>query len=299
MLKRTIVIANPGRISFRNHQLVVKSDDKGEKTVPLEDLGVLVIENPQTTITSVALAKLADANVAVMTCDSTHHPVSLSLPLVGHSEMTKRHLVQTNISLPLKKRLWQQCIQAKLGNQARVLELNHKNVPAKKLRKYVLEVNSGDTTNIEARAAQHYWKYFIPDPEFRRRAQGIPPNNLLNYGYAIIRATLARSVVASGLIPSLGLFHRNKYNAFCLADDLMEPYRPFVDIAVLKLLNQGLEPTENLEPEHKRAILEILSSDTYEGEKRSTLWNSSLRTASSLYLCFEGSRRQISFPELH
>ena len=226
MIKRTLFFGNPAYLSTRNEQLVVNFPEPGKKeaTIPIEDLGYVVLEDSQITITNGLLMKLVQHKTAVITCDKQHLPCGFLQPMVGHTEQTERMRHQLNASQPLKKQLWQQTVMAKIGNQAHHLLARSKN--ALKLKRWARDVKSGDAQNHEAIAAAYYFQHLFDIEGFSRNQKGIPPNNLLNYGYAILRAVTARALCASGLLPSVGIFHRNKYNAFCLADDIMEPYRP-------------------------------------------------------------------------
>ncbi len=297
MIKRTLFFGNPAYLSTRNQQLVVNfpEERKKEKTIPIEDLGYIVLEDPQITITNGLLMKLVQNKTAVITCDQQHLPCSLLQPLVGHSEQTERMRHQLNASLPLKKNLWQQTIEAKIDNQANHLLKREKN--ALKLKRWAKDVKSGDTGNHEAIAAAYYFQNIFEDVEgFSRNQKGIPPNNLLNYGYAILRAVTARALISSGLLPSVGIFHSNKYNAFCLADDIMEPYRIYVDSLVYDIVETGgniSELTTNLKAE----LLCIPAIDVFLDEKWSPLMNAMSRTTNSLYECFSGESRKILYPE--
>lgn len=222
MIKRTLFFGNPAYLSTKNEQLVVSfpEETKKNKTIAIEDLGYVVLEHPQITLTNGLLRKLVQNKTAVITCDSQHLPCSLLQPLVGHSEQTERMRHQLNASLPLKKNLWQQTITYKINNQANHLLQRQKK--ALKLKRWAKEVKSGDSGNHEAIAAAYYFQsLFSSIANFSRNQKGVPPNNLLNYGYAILRAVTARALVSSGMLPSVGFFHKNKYNAFCLADDVM------------------------------------------------------------------------------
>jgi len=189
------------------------------KQLPIEDIGVVILDHQQITISQALIAKLLANNVALITCDNSHHPTGLLLNLDGNTLQSAKFQAQIEASLPLKKQLWQQTVAAKISNQANVLE--SKGTGAKNLRNWSMEVKSGDADNHEAMAAVYYWKnLFEIFPEFKRERFGEPPNNLLNYGYAILRAVVARAIVGSGLLPTLGIFHKNQYNAYCLADDL-------------------------------------------------------------------------------
>ena len=296
MIKRTLFFGNPAYLSTKNEQLVINFPDKEreERKVPIEDLGYVVLENPQITITNGLLLKLVQNKTAVITCDKQHLPCSFLQPLVGHTEQTERIRYQINASVPLKKQLWQQTIEAKVANQATHLLLQNK--PALKLKKWTKEVKSGDSGNIEAIAAAYYFQTLFNSVEgFSRNQKGIPPNNLLNYGYAILRAIAARALVSSGLLPSIGIFHSNKYNAFCLADDIMEPYRPFVDMMVYSILTTGCN-MEELTQTLKSELLQIPAIDVEIDGKKSPLMVAMSRTTNSLYECFYGSSRKLLYP---
>src|SRR5690554_5481411 len=213
MIKRTLFFGNPAYLSTRNKQLVVNfpEEDKSEVTIPIEDLGYVVLENPQITVTNGLLTLLIENKTAVITCNKQHMPFSFLQPLVGHSEQTERIRHQLNASNPLKKNLWQQTVTVKIENQAHHLASRGKN--NLKLLRWAKQVKSGDNNNREAIAAASYFQtLFEKVPDFSRNQKGVPPNNLLNYGYAILRAITARALVASGMLPSVGIFHKNKYN---------------------------------------------------------------------------------------
>jgi CRISPR-associated protein Cas1 len=297
MIKRTLFFGNPAYLSTRNEQLVVNFPEEGRKeaTVPIEDLGYVVLEDPQITITNGLLMKLVDNKTAVITCDRQHLPCGFLQPLVGHTEQTERMRYQLNASLPLKKQLWQQTVVAKIENQAGHLLLRGKN--ALKLKRWAKAVKSGDGENHEAIAAAHYFQHLFDVDGFSRNQKGIAPNNLLNYGYAILRALTARALVSSGLLPSVGIYHRNKYNAFCLADDIMEPYRPYVDAMVYEIVETGCQLAE-LNTALKSELLCIPAMDVVIDGKQSPLMNAMSRTTSSLSDCFSGVSRRILYPEL-
>lgn len=312
MLKRTLHFGNPAYLSLKNEQLCIKypedasktdipaakrlkiEADTNQKTVPIEDVGVVVLENSRVTVSTALLEKLTAYNVAVITCDSRHMPTGLLLPLEGHSEQSNRFRVQLNVSVPLKKNLWQQTVQAKIKNQALLLE-ERSTVTVNNMLQWVKEVNSGDTKNLEARAAAYYWKHVFELENFTRSPKGVPPNNLLNYGYAILRAITARALVSSGLFPTLGIHHRNKYNAYCLADDIMEPYRPYVDLIVGHLVDNEDDLT-TLTIELKKQLLELPTLDVFIDGKKSPLLVAMSRTTNSLYECFAGISRKIIYP---
>lgn len=297
MIKRTLFFGNPAYLSTKNEQLVVNfpEEDKKEAAIPIEDLGYVVLEDPQITITNGLIRKLVQNKTAVITCDQQHLPCSLLQPLVGHTEQTERMRYQLNASLPLKKNLWQQTVQAKIDNQANHLLKREKN--ALRLKRYAKEVKSGDAQNHEAIAAAYYFQSLFDGVEgFSRNQKGVPPNNLLNYGYAILRAVTARALVSSGMLPSVGIFHRNKYNAFCLADDIMEPYRIYVDALVHEIVASGIDINE-LTTTIKSELLGLPAMDVFLDGKWSPLMNAMSRTTSSLYDCFLGSGRRILYPQ--
>ncbi len=306
MIKRTLHFGNPAYISKRDKQLVIKlMSEEAERTVPIEDIGVVILDNQQITISHGALMELAGNNVAVITCNETHHPTGLLMPLDGHSQQSERFRAQIDASAPLKKQLWQQTIETKIYNQHSVL--NKLGVHTENMVYWSKNVKSGDTENHEGRAAAYYWANIFPaDWDFRRERGGVPPNNLLNYGYAILRAIVARALVSSGLLPTLGIHHRNKYNAYCLADDIMEPYRPYVDRVVLdiiqELYNGNYEEFctshENLTTELKKKLLIIPQIDVHLDGETSPLLVAMSRTTASLARCFEGESRKIIYPTL-
>ena len=296
MIKRTLYFGNPAYLKTKNEQLVFESPDDGEtKTLPIEDIGVLIMDHQQITITQALIAKLLENNVALITCDGRHHPTGLLLNLDGNTLQSRKFQAQVEATLPLKKQLWQQTVSAKIDNQAGMLESVQ--VVAKNLRNWAQEVKSGDSENHEAVAAAYYWKnIFTIYTEFKRNPEGEPPNNLLNYGYAILRAVTARNLVASGLLPTLGIFHKNQYNAYCLADDIMEPYRPFVDKVVWNIVRMNGKFLE-LNPDMKKQLLGIPAMDVIINGEKSPLMVAVQKTTASLAKCFEGKTRKILYPD--
>lgn len=296
MIKRTLYFGNPAYLKTKDEQLIFESHEDGElKTLPIEDIGVLIMDHQQITITQALIAKLLENNVALITCNSKHHPTGLMLNLDGHTLQSKKFAAQVDATAPLKKQLWQQTVSAKIDNQACMLEGIR--VGAKNLRNWAQEVKSGDAENHEAVAAAYYWKnIFDIFPDFKRDREGEPPNNLLNYGYAILRAIVARNLVASGMLPTLGIFHKNQYNAYCLADDIMEPYRPFVDKVVWTIVQMNgnyLEITPNM----KKELLGIPAMDVIINGEKSPLMVAVQKTTASLAKCYEGKARKILYPE--
>lgn len=299
MIKRTLYFGNPAYLSLRNEQLVVNipgangmDDATGKNTVPIEDIGVVVLDNKQITITQGALEALLENNSALITCDSSRMPVGLMLPLCGNTTQNERFREQLDASLPLKKQLWQQTIQSKIANQAAVLR-GCRGAEVRNMLRWVGEVRSGDADNLEARAAAYYWANIFT--KFKRDREGEPPNNLLNYGYAILRAVVARALVSSGMMPTLGIHHHNRYNAYCLADDVMEPYRPYVDRLVVEMFDSGIV---ELDKDAKAQLLSIPVLDVVINGQRSPLMIAVGLTTSSLYKCFSGECRKIVYPEI-
>ena len=309
MIKKTLYFGNPVYLSLKNAQLVIKLPEvvkndtlpesfkrTSEVTKPIEDIGVVVLDHKQITITSGVLEALLENNCAIITCDSKSMPIGLMLPLYGNTTQNERFRQQLDASLPLMKQLWQQTIKAKIENQAVVLK-EYSDVETKCMNVWAADVKSGDSNNLEARAAAYYWKNLFQIEGFTRDRDGIPPNNLLNYGYAILRAVVARGLVVSGLLPTLGIHHHNRYNAYCLADDVMEPYRPYVDRLVCGMIKQGVDYTE-LTKELKGQLLTIPVLETHIAGKRSPLMVAVGQTTASLYKCFRGELRKISYPEM-
>lgn len=297
MIKRTLYFGSPAYLKTTNEQLIIEMHDSGEtKSTPIEDIGLLILDHHQITITQSLIAKLLANNTAMITCDATHHPTGMLLNLDGNSLQSQHFKAQVEATVPLKKQLWQQTVIAKISNQAALLKIQREE--NKLLLNYAKEVKSGDSDNHEAKAAAYYWKHiFPPFLEFRRERYGPPPNNLLNYGYAILRALVARSLVSSGLLPTLGIHHRNQYNSYCLADDIMEPYRPYVDKVVCHIIHGNGKFLE-MTPSMKKDLLSIPAIDVIIDEQKSPLMNAVQRTTASLAKCFEGKARKLLYPEL-
>ena len=299
MIKRTLYFGNPAYLSLKLEQLVVRMPDSQDnmetvRTIPIEDIGILILDHKQITITQGLIEKLLDNNCALITCSSNHLPVGLMLPLYGNTIQNERFRYQLDASLPLRKQLWQQTVQAKIANQAAVLKYATGSIH-NNMQVWATDVRSGDSANMEARAAAYYWKTLFQDIDgFVRGRDEDEPNNLLNYGYAIVRAVIARALVSSGLLPTLGIHHHNRYNAYCLADDIMEPYRPYVDRTVFDICRKG-KPLK-LTTELKRELLSIPTIDVIINDKRSPLMVAATTTTASLVKCFTGEMRKISYP---
>ena len=295
MLKRTILLENKTTVSTKNMQLVIKTETR-ESTIPAEDIGYLVIDHPQVFISIPAMNLLIDHNAAIVVCGNNHLPNGMFLNLNSHHIQQEIFRNQMEASLPLKKQLWQQTTKEKIRNQGQLLEriTGEKN----SFEFLMSKVLSGDTSNMEGVAANMYWKTFFEhcDIKVKRERFGNFPNNFLNYGYAILRAATARSLSGSGLLNTLGIHHRNKYNAYALADDMMEPYRPLVDEKVFELIAMSEE--QELTTSTKAEFLKILTQTVYFNEEKSPLMVGLQRSASSLQQCFTGEKKKINFPKL-
>lgn len=299
MIKKTLYFGNAAYLSLKNKQLVVRTkedDEEKENTVPVEDIGTVILDSYQCTVTTNLLAELHGNNTAVIVCDNKHMPAGMLLPLESNDVQQERFEAQIAASEPLKKQLWAQTIKEKITNQAHLLKKLGK--PITNMLRWAAKVRSGDPDNYEARAAKYYWQNFFPFIEFKRERTGDAPNQLLNYGYAVLRAIVARSIAGAGLLPALGIHHQNRYNAFCLADDIMEPYRPFVDNIVWQIVRNG-EDFYELTPSIKKQLLSIPVADVGIGGTKSPLMIASQRTASSLADCYAGKKRKINYPYFH
>lgn len=296
MIKKTLYFGNPAYLSLRLGQLVIQQPEAGndERTIPIEDIGIVVLDNKRITITSGATEALLENNCAVITCSNNGMPHGLLMPLEGNTIQQERFQSQIKASLPLRKQLWAQTVRQKILNQEYVLRSSTTGTETNNMKVWASKVRSGDPDNLEARAAAYYWKNLFPS-SFIRDREGIPPNNLLNYGYAILRAVIARNLVASGLLPTLGIHHKNRYNAFCLADDIMEPYRPYVDKLIIQIINKQNDIDE-LTTELKTQLLQIPVLDVVVEGKRSPLMVAAGITTSSLAKCYKGEIRTISYP---
>jgi len=293
-MKRTLYFGNEAYLSTQKRQLVIRYPDTDlEKKVPIEDIGVVFLDHYRLTLTSTLLNKLLENNVAVISCDAQHLPLGMFLNLNGHSLQQEHFAHQIAVTQTQKDRLWKQTIIAKITNQAYLLA--QQGVPILKMQRWAKKVKNGDPENLEARAASYYWKnLFMEAPSFKRERFGAAPNGLLNYGYTILRGLVARALVGSGLLPTLGIHHHNQYNAYCLADDIMEPYRPFVDEVVLQLVVDGVG---ELTKESKQELLKIPALDVIINQQRSPLMLAVQQTTASLQQCYAGNKTTIKYPQ--
>ena len=305
MIKRTLYFGNPAYLKTQNEQIVVTlpenksglTEAMRSVTIPIEDIGIVILDHQQITISQALLAKLLANNVALITCDNTHHPTGMMLNLNGNTLQAERFASQINVTVPLKKQLWAQTVEQKISNQAAILKKQRQGDHGVLLN-YTKLVRSGDPENVEGRAAAYYWKHLFGEASgFLRHREGTSPNHLLNYGYAIIRASVARALVGSGLLPTFGIHHRNKYNAYCLADDIMEPYRPYVDALVCEMIKAG-NASDEITKENKEQLLQLPAIDVRIDNEKSPLLVAVQRTSASLVKCFEGTQRKILYPQI-
>ena len=297
MIKKTILVENKSAITTKNQQLVLKSEIR-ESTIPIEDIGFLVLDHPEIYLSIPAMNLIVENNTAIIICGSNHLPNGMFLNLNSHHIQQEIFKNQIEASVPLKKQLWQQTIIEKIRNQGELLAKITEN---KNTFDFLAsKVLSGDTSNMEGVAAQQYWKNFpLPNHEdnrIKRERYGDYPNNFLNYGYAILRAATARALSGSGLLNTLGIHHKSKYNAFALADDIMEPFRPIVDEKVFDIMKRYQE--QELNTTIKAELLQILTQTVYFKDEKSPLMVGLQKTASSLQPCFTGNRKKIKYPKL-
>lgn len=295
MLYRTIYIGNPAYLRLKSGQMKVIYPDTDEVvgSVPIEDMGLLVIDHSRVTISHRLISALLEGNVAIVSCNDLHLPHGIMLPYAGHSESSERMRTQLSIREPLRKQLWKQTVEAKISNQAALLRI--RGLDDAPMSDYLSQIKSGDASNMEGIAAQYYWRTLIA-PDFIRGRDEAAPNCFLNFGYAILRSIIARALVETGLLLVIGIFHRNKYNPFCLADDIMEPYRPFIDTMVMDWCDAYPDQTE-LTKEFRYHILQAATMDVGMGGATRPLIVAAKTTSTSLYKCFCGEQRSIAYPE--
>jgi CRISPR-associated protein Cas1 len=292
VIKHTVEISSqPAHVTVRRRQLVLQRGGETVGSIPCEDIGVVLVDHPATTYSHAALTALAASDAALIVCGADHLPSAILLPLVEHTQVVWRINDQIEVSRPLRKQLWKQIVQAKVRAQAENLAAG--SAARAKLLDLARSVRSGDPMNIEAQAARVYWQAWRPDEAFRRDPAGRGLNALLNYGYAVVRAAVARALVAAGLLPALGIHHANRSNAFCLADDLMEPLRPLVDDRARDLFVQGYD---SVTPEAKARLLELLAAPVLHADQKGPLMVQLHRTAASLVRCYRGESKTLEMP---
>lgn len=311
MIGKTLYFSQPVHLSIRNGLLIVKFLEENlapeiqerinlnkEISFALADVAYIILDHAQITLTQKVFECCMQENVAVITCDSSHIPTGLCLALYSNVLQSERYKEQIEVSEPLKKQLWTQIIRQKIVNQGKVLCAWYPAADFSYFENLVKNIKSGDSSNCEGRAAGYYWARLFPQVKnFIRAREGVPPNNMLNYGYAILRAITARAIVATGLLPTLGLHHTNRYNPYCLADDLMEAYRPYVDNLVCEITHKYGIP-ENLDKNIKAELLRVSFIDVHFEEETSPLMNGVQKTVHSLYRCFTGEAKKLYLPEI-
>ncbi len=301
MIKRIVEISTSRtRLSIKYGQLIIKEDSDQVASIPCEDIGVLLVDHQGTCYTHSVFTELLRCGAAVVLCGSNHHPDGMLLPIESNSVQTERFRQQIEAKEPVKKRLWKQIVQAKIKHQAKLAGKD--NDVYKSLMALRHRVRSGDPSNIEAQASRKFWPVYLQDIDsstqaFRRDINGAPPNNMLNYGYMVMRAAVARALCSAGLLPSLGIHHRNRYNAFCLADDLVEPFRGFVEAKVRDIyINIG--PVDELDQQTKAKLLEVLYEPVKIAGYEGPLMVGLHRTAASLQRCFAGEQKLLDLPDI-
>ena len=296
MIRKTIEFSTPGtRLSVARRQLVVERPDLPKATLPIEDLGVVIVDDTRATYTQSVFLSLLEAGATVLVTGRDHLPAGMMLPLDAHHVQTERHRAQVETSAPVRKRAWQTIVRAKIVQQAALL--SHFTGSHGGLAPMARRVRSGDPDNLEAQAAQRYWPRLF-GTTFRRDREAEGVNALLNYGYAVVRAAVARAVVAAGLIPSLGVHHRHRNKPFCLADDLLEPYRPYVDWRVRQMAGNDTESAPDLSERETRAeLLSLLNETVHVGGRREPLLLAFHTSAASLCRTLTGGDRTLALPE--
>jgi CRISPR-associated protein Cas1 len=296
MIKRIIEISQAKtHLSIRLGQLIVKSNEAEKRSIPCEDVGVLLVDHIGVTYTHSVFTELLRCGAAIVLCGGNHQPNGMLLPLESNTLQAERFAQQINAKEPVKKKLWQQVVRAKIRHQAKIVGKDsdvYKSLMA--LRE---QVRSGDPDNIEAQASRKFWPVFISTIDFKRDIDGPPPNNLLNYGYMVMRAAVARALCSAGLLPCLGIHHHNRYNAFCLADDVMEPFRGFVESKV-KQIRETETAVDDLTQQIKAQLLEVLYQEVTIGDNAGPLMVGLHRTAASLQRCFSGEQKEIDLPKI-
>lgn len=292
MIKQTLFFTTPVSLSLKYNQIEIRYKDTEEViTRPIEDVGVVIVENQMAHFTIPLLNALADNNVAVIFCNAQCMPNTMLMPLESNAVQQEVYRFQIEVSLPTKKRIWKDIIEYKIRNQAALLDILGRD--GKILKPYYMNVLSGDSDNREGLAAKIYWQQMY-GRQFNRNRNGEPPNSLLNYGYAILRAAVARALLGSGLFPAFGLFHRNRYNAFPLADDVMEPYRPFVDQVVYQIFVSS--PDTCLNKETKQSLVKVLFSDVKINGQMRPLQVALSMTTASLVRALKDKKESVIYP---
>lgn len=296
MIKRIVEISQARtHLSIKYSQLIIKEGGEQVASIPCEDIGVLLVDHRGTSYTHSVFTELLRCGAAVVLCSGNHHPAGILLPIESNTLQTERFRIQIEAKEPVKKRLWKQIVRAKIKHQAKLV--GRDSDIYRSLMTLRDRVRSGDPDNIEAQASRKFWPAYLQDEKFRRNINGQPPNNMLNYGYMVMRAAVARALCSAGLLPSLGIHHRNRYNAFCLADDMLEPFRGFVESKVRDICeSEGV--TDELDQPIKARLLEVLYEPVVISGFKGPLMVGLHRTMASLQRCFAGEQKELDLPEL-
>ncbi|MFC1240090.1 MULTISPECIES: type II CRISPR-associated endonuclease Cas1 [Treponema] len=294
MIKRTLFFSHAVCLSVKHKQLVIFSKETQEETlVPIEDIGFVIVENERVSLTIPLINELTENNCALIFCNEKHMPFSMTMPLDCNEIQSQLFSAQINAKLPVKKKCWKQVVEYKIKNQG--LLLKKYDLDFARLADFSKRVKSGDSTNMESQAAKFYWDNLFGKNWCRNRF-GEFPNNYLNYGYAILRAATARALAGSGLLPALGIHHHNKYNAYCLADDLMEPYRPFIDDEVIEYISTNPDEKE-LGLEFKKKILKVLTRDVKMNNLTRPMMAALSMTSASLADALSNESEKLKLPD--
>lgn len=295
MIARTLSFSSPGKLFAKDAQLVYEGEDGVRRSFPIEDLGFVILETGLMTVSSHCIRQLADANVALVVCDATHTPSAQMLPFAAHTTTQETVAAQLGATAAVQGRLWRQVVRAKILNQSELLRRLGFDA-SRRLRAMADEVKNYDAENVEAQAARIYFRTLSPDPGFVRAREGTWPNPALNYGYGVLRAAIARALVGSGLTCFRGVHHHNRYNAFCLADDMMEPYRPFVDQYVFGHVPPFDVQATELTREMKARLLQMLTCDVKTGDLKRPLMVALTYTTASLAKYYLGKTDHLVLP---
>ncbi|MCA8989628.1 MAG: type II CRISPR-associated endonuclease Cas1 [Planctomycetaceae bacterium] len=279
------------RLSVKHRQLVIRIDESEHK-IPLNDLAALIVAHPAVTYTQKVLSEIVAAGGVFITCDEKRMPSGMLLPLDAHSTQTQRFHEQLALSQPRAKRIWQQIVKAKIGMQASLLVIETDSDHG--LHAMAQQVKSGDSGNLEAQAAKRYWTALFGS-DFRRDRFAADQNSLLNFGYAILRSAIARAICGAGLHPSIGVHHSNKYNSFCLADDLMEPFRPLIDQTVIDI-TMDLDTVPELDTATRQELLAVFTGDVRLADQTWDFLDAIQKAAGSLGQVICGSQSELTLP---
>jgi CRISP-associated protein Cas1 len=293
MIKRVIDISDAAYIHLKHQQLLIDKKSKTVAQVVIEDLGVLILQHPAIVLTQQVIIACQKSKVVIVFCDDKHLPYSVILP-IGESHTLHNKILKQQIAVsePTRKRLWKQIVQHKIKEQMKTLAILGKSTT--RLERLVMQVKTGDSENCEALAAQAYWKLLFGEG-FRRDVDLDGINSLLNYGYSIVRAVVARSICGAGLHPTLGLFHKNQYNALCLADDIMEPFRPWVDLIVYKIAMKGVVKVNK---HSKKELLGLLNENVRYEKRRMPLLVALHLLMAALKRCYINAQKDLFYPSL-